>query len=205
MVREEGGHLVGALEVELSRLEAQALRVFERRAGLDAEEQILLLVLLLRGVVVVVGGDERQVQLAGESDQLRRDRRIFLEPVVLDLDVVPIPEHLLVPGGVLLRRLVVVLEDRGRDLAAEAGRERDQLGRSSRPAGRGRCGACSSSRRATSGWSDRAGCGSRPRPGRAGSGAGNPGPARAFAVILPGATYVSMPMIGLTSLSWQAS
>src|SRR5437879_4063022 len=54
--REVGGHLLRRLEVELVGLEAPAVRVLERVAGLDAEQRLVRLRVLVPEVVNVAGG-----------------------------------------------------------------------------------------------------------------------------------------------------
>ena len=81
-------------------------------------------------VVDVAGGDERQLRLGRELDELRVDPLLHVEPGVLELDVgVVAPEHCRQPvevgGGVLGPALL----ERLADAAGEAAGERDQAAR----------------------------------------------------------------------------
>ena len=80
-----------------------------------------------REVVDVAGGDERQLRLGGELDELRVDALLHVEAGVLELDVgrvaaedlrEPVEVGARVGGPVLLERLA--------DAAREAAGERDQ-------------------------------------------------------------------------------
>ena len=72
-------------------------------------------------VVRVVGGEQRRAHVARELDQLRVDLQLLGQPVVLQLDEERVaPEDRLEALDVLLRELVVALEDRLRHRAAEA-------------------------------------------------------------------------------------
>ena len=62
MVLEDRRHLLGGLQEELIAGVAQALRVVDRLAGADAEQDVVRLVVALPQVVHVVGRDERQVR-----------------------------------------------------------------------------------------------------------------------------------------------
>ena len=124
---EVGGHLLRRLEVELVGLEAPAVRVLERVAGLDAEQRLVGLRILVPQVVDVAGGDRRQATLLGELDELRRDPLLHLEVRVLELDVdVVAAEDLLEPVELCLGVALAVLFERLADATGEAPRERDQ-------------------------------------------------------------------------------
>ncbi len=81
-------------------------------------------------VVDVAGGDERQLRLGRELDELRVDALLHLEARVLELDVgVVAPEHLRQPVEVGRGVLGPVLLERLADAAGEAAGERDQAAR----------------------------------------------------------------------------
>ena len=125
--REVERHLVGGLEIELVRVEAPAVRVLERVAGLDAEERLVRVRVLGRQVVDVAGGDERQLRLGGELDELGVDALLDVEAGVLQLDVGGVAaEHLREPVEVGARVGGPVLLERLADAAREAAGERDQ-------------------------------------------------------------------------------
>ena len=59
---EELHHLVARLQVEVGRVPAHAVRVVERLAGLDAEQDFVRARVVLAEVVGIVGGDEREAR-----------------------------------------------------------------------------------------------------------------------------------------------
>ena len=72
-VSEDDAHLLRCLQEELVAVVAHALRVVDRLAGADAEQDVVRLMVALLQVVHVVGADERQVQLFGERQQATID------------------------------------------------------------------------------------------------------------------------------------
>ncbi len=120
------GHLGRGLEVELLRVEAEALRVAEDVARLDGQQGLVRVGVLAARVVGVAGRDHRQAGVLGQAPQVVVDAGLHVESGVLDLDVdVVAPEDLgervqLGPGG----RHVVALEARAHH-AREASRQRD--------------------------------------------------------------------------------
>ncbi len=80
----------------------------------------------LEQVVGVVRRDERVVELARQLDEALVDDLFFRHPVAHDLDVEPVAEDVAEHLRVLLRRRVVVLEQRRRDHRGHAAGEDDQ-------------------------------------------------------------------------------
>ena len=123
-------HLRRGLEVELVRVEVPVIRVLERVARLDAEQRLVRVGVRGGEVVDVAGGDERQLRLGRELDELRVDALLHVEARVLELDVGRVaPEHGREPvevGGGVGRP---VLLERLADAAGEAAGERDQAAR----------------------------------------------------------------------------
>ena len=120
-------HLLRGLEVELLVGEAEAPRVRQLVARLDAEQHLVRVGVLGPQVVHVARADQRQAGLVGELQQPHVHLLVLLEPGVLQLDVhrvAPVDLHQPVelhPGA-----RVVVLQQRLVDAAREAARERDQ-------------------------------------------------------------------------------
>ena len=86
-VTEQGVHFFCRAQVEVIRVELEALGVGEGRAGLHAQQRRVGGVVFLAGVVQVVGGDEGQVQLLGEAVQILLDVAFNVQAVVHDLAV----------------------------------------------------------------------------------------------------------------------
>ena len=86
MILEDGRHLLGGLQEELIARVAQPLRVVDRLAGADAQQDVVRLVIALPQVVHVVGGDERQVELARERQDAAVDDLLLLDALVLHLE-----------------------------------------------------------------------------------------------------------------------
>jgi hypothetical protein len=127
LVGEEGEHLGRRLQVELGRLEPQAVRRVEVAAGADAEEDVVSLVLRLVDVVEVVRDDQRQAGLRRQAEELRVQGGLLGKPVVLQLqEEVVLPEDVAVLARQVPGELDVVALERLRDLAAEAGRHPDE-------------------------------------------------------------------------------
>ena len=85
MVLEHRGHLLGRLQEELIPGVAQALRIVDRLARADAEQDVVRLVIALLQVMHVVGADERQVEIARERQQPLVDDLLLLDALVLHL------------------------------------------------------------------------------------------------------------------------
>ena len=86
-VAEQGVHFFCRAQVEVIRVELEALGVGEGRAGLHAQQRRVGGVVFLAGVVQVVGCDEGQVQLLGEAVQILLDVAFNVQAVVHDLAV----------------------------------------------------------------------------------------------------------------------
>ena len=86
-VTEQGVHLFCRAQVEVIRVELEALGVGKGRAGLHAQQRRVGRVVFLAGIVQVVGCDEGQVQLLGEAVQILLDVAFNVQAVVHDLAV----------------------------------------------------------------------------------------------------------------------
>ncbi len=126
-VAPELAHLRGALEVELVGVELEPVGVGQRGAGLHAQQDRVRGGVVGAGVVQVVGGDQRQVELLGEAQQVLVHAPLDVEPVVHQLgEVVARAEHVAQLGGGLERLVVLAQPEPGLHLAAHAARGGDQ-------------------------------------------------------------------------------
>ncbi len=127
MVGEQPGHLRGALDVELLRVEAQALGVPHLLPGADAQEHVVGVVVVVVEVVGVVGGGERQARALPQPEEGLVDAALLLDAVVhhleveatLSKDVGELPHR-------AQRGVVLAGPEVRRDLAREAPREADE-------------------------------------------------------------------------------
>ena len=125
VVGEETMHLVGRLDVELLRIELEAVRIVHAACGLHAEQNLVSARVVVSDVVAVVGRDQRNVKLALHLVERLADRLVGLQAVVLNLEKeVALAEHLLEAAGGLLRLVVLpchqVLVHLARETAGEA-------------------------------------------------------------------------------------
>ena len=72
-----------------------------------AEKDVVRVGIGLVYVVDVVGGNQLDVQVPGKGDQLRKHLDLLGDEMVLDLDVIPVTEQVLVPSGHLVGALDV--------------------------------------------------------------------------------------------------
>ena len=79
-------HFLGALDVELVRVEAH-LRRFQGRLRLHAEQRRVVVEVLAPQVVDVGGGDQRPAELPGEADDPLVGLVLLVDPVLLHLEV----------------------------------------------------------------------------------------------------------------------
>ena len=126
-VGEQGAHLLLALDVELVRLKAHPVGVLHQLAHLDAHEHVLHGGVLPGEVVAVVGGHHGNARLPAQAHDPRDHRLLLRNPVVLDLQVVPVlPEQLPHLQGVGLGSLVVAVSQAAGDLPGQTGGQGDQ-------------------------------------------------------------------------------
>ena len=119
MVAEQLPHLGGRLEVEPVAVELEALRVVERRPGLHAQQGRVGARVVLVRVVQVVGGDQREVEVLREPQQVGHDPPLDAEAVVHDLgEVVVLAEDVAELGRRLAGRVVLAEPQPGLHLAA---------------------------------------------------------------------------------------
>jgi len=124
---EDAEHLGLALEVELRGGIAHATLVGQAGAGLDAEHRIVRDGIAGVDVVDIVGGDNAELELAGELEQVGDDALLLLEAVVHELDdeVLAAEDLDELPTG-LAGGFVVAAEEGLGDDALEAAGEADQ-------------------------------------------------------------------------------
>ncbi len=122
-------HLGARLEVEVARVEAEPLRVVHGRAGADAQQDVVRVGVGRVHVVQVVGGDQRQVEGAGDAQQVLAEPALDGQPVVHELaEVVAGAEDVAGVGGDGERAVVVARLQPPVDLAARAAGGADQPG-----------------------------------------------------------------------------
>jgi hypothetical protein len=120
-------HLVGAAEEELLRLELHPVRVVERLARVDAEQDVVRRGVLAGQVMRVAGGDHRQAHPPRDVERPLGAFALDADAVVLDLDEeVLLAEDLLVPGTEPLGLGCLAVQDVVRKLGRGASREADQ-------------------------------------------------------------------------------
>ena len=118
---EEPRHFLRGFDVQLLGREPHALRILERFAGLQAEQDVVGLGVVAFEVVAVVGRDERDVESAAHVDQVAVHARLLFQPVFLDLDEKIVPaEDVLVGARRPIRLVAQPLIQQERNLAAQA-------------------------------------------------------------------------------------
>ena len=119
-----GAHLGGALEEEPAVV-AHAIGVGAVLLEADAEQHVVRVVVLGAQEVRVVGGDDREVQLAGEREDALVEDALVAGVVGLDLEVVAVLEDVGVPFSRLAGVVVAVVQQVGGHLAGHARRGDD--------------------------------------------------------------------------------
>ena len=92
-VGEQFGHFRARLEPVFGR-QAPALGHRHQRAFSDAEQRVMRLIVRRPGEIRFVGRNQRQTDTVGESDKIRLDSALAIEPVALNLDIEPRAENL---------------------------------------------------------------------------------------------------------------
>ena len=126
IVRQGKAHFRLALEVKLIALHAHAIRLVYKTLGLDAEQNILRLGIVGGDIVNVVGDNGFSPDLGGNFTQPRQNLKLFGNVVVLQFDVEILAKHALETLGVIEREVVIVGEQRLRNIASKAGGEADK-------------------------------------------------------------------------------
>ena len=125
--REQRRHLIAGLEPELLGREGERARLVERGAGLDAAQHPLHLRIVLFQIMHVVGAHQRQPRFLRKAHQTGVDGLLLLEAVILQLQIKMLrPEGVGIPACGLLRAGLVLPQQATRDLARQAGGQRDQ-------------------------------------------------------------------------------
>ena len=81
-------HLRGRLEVEVARIEAEALGVVHRRTRADAQQHIMGVGVAGTDVVQVIGRDEREVERSRDLEKVLSEAPLDGQAVIHDLDEV---------------------------------------------------------------------------------------------------------------------
>ena len=120
--REQGGHFLAGLEIELfGLLFHRPVGVADDVGGLQADQDLPGIGVFLGQVMDVVAGHQRDVQVTGQAHQLGQDLHLFGQAVFLDLDVVIVLEDLAVPAGRRPGLVLVAAQQLVGDLALDAG------------------------------------------------------------------------------------
>ena len=119
-------HLAGRLQVELIGIELHSVRIRDRLACSDAEQDVVCRGILLLEVMRIVGCDDRHVQLASNSDETVVDRVLLRHAVTHHFDVKTVADNLFIGLGVLPRGRFVPAQQRRGDQAGHAAGEHDQ-------------------------------------------------------------------------------
>jgi hypothetical protein len=120
-------HLFGGLDVELLRVELEALGIVHRSGGLYAQKDLMCARILVLDVVRVVGRDQRDVEVFLEPEHRFGYRFVGSETVILNLqEEVSAAKHGLEVACGLLRLVVFAFDDVLRDFAGETSGETDQ-------------------------------------------------------------------------------
>ncbi len=126
---EEFAHLLGGLDVVAGALELEPVRVVLVLAHADAEQAVVGVRLVGGDVVRVVGGQQRDVQLLGQAQQVLADLLLDGQAVVHQLqEVVLLAEDVLVGAGRLDGLLVLPEPQPGLHLAGGAAGGGDDAG-----------------------------------------------------------------------------
>ncbi len=128
IVREELRHLFGALQVELGVVDhLETVLGVDGLALLDADHDVLGLGVLGVHVVQVVRHDHRDLRPSRDLADPLTLPFLFGDPVIHELEeVIPLAEDLLVLLCDLHRRVDPLVEQRARELALQARRQRDE-------------------------------------------------------------------------------
>jgi hypothetical protein len=98
MILEDAGHFGRRLQEKLARVVAQPLRIAERLAGTDAEQDVVRMMIGFAQVVHVVGAHHRQPEILRE----RRDSGVD-DPLLLDAVPLHLKEEVVRPEDVAVR------------------------------------------------------------------------------------------------------
>jgi hypothetical protein len=120
-------HLRAGFQVEIRCGPLHARRVAHGFARLYAEHDLVRAGVVAVEIVGVVGGDERNAGFPGEADYQREQALVLLHAVVLQFEEeVPAAEDVYVGVSEAAGFLVAIGEQGFVDVAAQAGRERDE-------------------------------------------------------------------------------
>ena len=136
MVREEGKHLLFALEILLLGV-VETVFLIDVLAGVKTDQMVVSRTVFLVHEMDVVGGDDLHPHLRGEVEDLLVDLLLlFIEvqgeprdlgPVEHHLEIVVIPEQILVPPDGLPGGIEVSCQDVSRNLSGQAGGTADEI------------------------------------------------------------------------------
>ncbi len=125
MIDEEATHFLFSLDV-LGAGVAQPFLITDQLAGKHAEQRVMGFDVLLAQIMRIVGGHQLDAQLLGDPHDLNIDDAVFGGTVILNLQVVVVSEHLLIPAGHITGDLRTPAQNRLGDFTAETGGGDDQ-------------------------------------------------------------------------------
>ena len=126
-IGEQRAHLGFGFDVELVGGKLEPGLFAEHVVGADADQHLLHFGVLFAKIVRVVGGDRRDAGLFGKPHEIGNQRKLFAQAVVLHFQIeIAFAEEVAVPQGGLFGAVVIAGEQRARDLARQARRQRDQ-------------------------------------------------------------------------------
>ena len=127
ILSQNGFHFRPALAVELIIGKMEMVGIIQRFPCRNTELDFLAPCIFLPGVVEIVGGHQAKAILPGQRCQHRTHRRFFRKTVILELDeIIVLPESIHIELDHLPGLLHIMVQNGLGQLAAYAGRERDE-------------------------------------------------------------------------------
>ena len=121
-------HLIIALEIELLMIHHRhAVRIIHLAAGGNAEQDILCARMFLADIMDIVRGNERELELLGEFDELSVDELLFFDAVILNFEEeIIVSEDIEIIGKSLPGSPLPFIEESAGNFALNTSGESDQ-------------------------------------------------------------------------------
>ncbi len=116
---QKGAHLLLALQIELARLKAHAVRIINGLAHLDAHENVLIIGIIPLCIMRVVREGEGDARFRGELDELRGGALFLGDIVILYFKIEIVPEKAFQLKRLCLGGLIITADEPLRDIARE--------------------------------------------------------------------------------------
>ena len=126
LIAERRVHLLRGLHIELVPLHPHPFYIAAHRTRVDTQKHVVSRRIFSVQIMSVIGGHHGQAHPVGQIGGRIQTHLLNLETCVLDLQIVPIAEELLVPGDHFLRPIHLVLDDQLRQLTARASGQADE-------------------------------------------------------------------------------